>query len=377
MIVEKQKMTQKEDFKFNYERAEEVVGTLLRAEDEGWPVFDAEKYPDYRFLKAMKEESPVNKALALFFITPLDHNVNSDYLYDKAIELYQQEGPYFLPSRMKNLDEVTRCLLSLNYPFLGGIDRQTIRSTRESHNYNYNHNHNGQPPLFQEVNPGQQIHLLDKSQVHVFPEIPKTKEYRTEPQHYGKFLINNYGVLEENYGGDPFNIFDGVTDVREAIEKAGEFRGFGPSIASLYVTFLLKHGLLPRKQFHNLHDLSIKSDKHDLGILLGTGILKFEGERSREEIVSFLSKSYPKLFKKTGYDPVRADNNLWIVGANICTQRDTSACYTSCPLNELCGVDGKPKAFEHALDYYARGRISGETNSGKSLQLTFPKLERS
>src|SRR3989344_8614758 len=67
-----------------------------------------------------------------------------------------------------------------------------------------------------------------------------------------KALRENSMRLVNEYDSNPKNLFSGVTDVREAKELLMTFNQFATGIAGLYLTFLVKYGLV---RFDNPEDL--------------------------------------------------------------------------------------------------------------------------
>ena len=153
-----------------------------------------------------------------------------------------------------------------------------------------------------------------------------------------KALRENSMRLVNEYDSNPKNLFSGVTDVREAKELLMTFNQFATGIAGLYLTFLVKYGLV---RFDNPEDLLVKVDHHDIRIMEAIGILNLRGrDVTDEEVNAPLAEFMKRSCKKLGINVIDLDSVVWGLGVYGCSYKDPVRCEAGCPVYSFCDREG-------------------------------------
>ncbi len=139
-------------------------------------------------------------------------------------------------------------------------------------------------------------------------------------------LKTNSIRLVTEYDGNPINIFKGMKDVNEAKEVLMTFNRFADGLAGLYITFLVKYGLV---KFDNSNDLLVKVEHHDIRLSEALGILKSGGKISKE-IAKPLSEFFRLMCSELGISIIDLDSALWALGRYGCSLKNELHCKGTC-----------------------------------------------
>ena len=159
------------------------------------------------------------------------------------------------------------------------------------------------------------------------------------PVNLARSIIMDSRILLEKYEGNPLKIFSGIDDVLKAHEKIKkEFRGYGPNLSSLLLTFYLKHKLV---SFSNENALPPKVDFHDITLMFAFGVMKskfkdMEFGIKRYNIDKLLQGFLSYVALENGYNIIELDNALWFLGSQVCTKFDWLECWNNCGVKEYC-----------------------------------------
>lgn len=150
-------------------------------------------------------------------------------------------------------------------------------------------------------------------------------------------LYQNFLILQNQWGGNVLNLFEGIRDFEQAFSKADYkqnpfgFWGMRRKIFSLFALWLQDRGLLPD------FPAPLPADFHALRILLATGIVKItnaktlafnklypalEGKRAvkvGDSFVDVVMLWSQKFFAKAGFSPRVIHPAMWILSREMCS----------------------------------------------------------
>jgi hypothetical protein len=135
--------------------------------------------------------------------------------------------------------------------------------------------------------------------------------------------MTNTERLHERWGGDPRNIFDGVTDYGEALQrirndqKGGGFIGFQEKMVSMITYYLMDEGMIDFFQF------PLPVDLHVLRITLANELLRFEGYADDENLYTDgVQKIVRNLYYRYAVDnnisTLSLCNAVWLFSEALC-----------------------------------------------------------
>jgi hypothetical protein len=168
----------------------------------------------------------------------------------------------------------------------------------------------------------------------------------------GKAYLNNARIIMDEYNGDPRNLIlnKSVEQARGEIQK---LTGFGTGLANLLmIEYCSREIACPT----DLINLKPKIDRHKARIPINTGVIKLlnhwkeKGYIHSDALVERLEDSYVRVAAREGLDLIEIDAALWIIGSEICSQRNYNLCKKDCPL-----VDGHCNSnatLEHNNGYF-------------------------
>ncbi len=193
-----------------------------------------------------------------------------------------------------------------------------------------------EPPqyvLFQTDANHKQSHslLVQMGLVSTKPKRTPPVHTKSKPQEYQELMT----AVARRYDGDPGNMISGLT-VEQARANLMEFDGIGTGIANLYILYLMERDLVTLADPHNA---MLKIDIHKSripGNTRGWYLRESESIVRRDHLVKALEPAFLKSCSTTGYLAEDVDRALWIIGSQVCTERDYVACERLCPLYDVC-----------------------------------------
>lgn len=146
-----------------------------------------------------------------------------------------------------------------------------------------------------------------------------------------RFWKKNFQILRREYGGDPVNIFEGISTYEEACDRivnrrkadgsGSGFYGFREKMTSMLIYFLTDAGLI--KPF--LHPPPV--DFHVLRLFIANGILHLpeipeSGKvgHAYEQLAGIVRPLLYDYCRQQGVNPLLLVNALWLLSSNLCDQ---------------------------------------------------------
>lgn len=170
---------------------------------------------------------------------------------------------------------------------------------------------------------------------------------KNEPDNGTRFWRNAQRLVK-SYSADPRNTINYKT-VEEARRHLMEFEGIGTGLANLFIVETYTRGIaLPTDP----ENMKIKIDRHKAGIPIYTdAVTPSNGEIYGDSIVEPLEKIYHDIYTRLGLDPREIDPALWVIGSQVCAQKDSNACALLCPLAKdhckgRCSIDENTRRYK-------------------------------
>lgn len=148
-------------------------------------------------------------------------------------------------------------------------------------------------------------------------------------------------VLTKYYGGDPANMFSMVNSFDAARRlllrqyeingRQKKIHGMGKQKAALMIKNFQRFGLMHLK---DRYDCPPKIDRHYVRQMIGSGAASpaEHGNYHMSNFVPSLEKASRELCRSRQMDPIALDDAKWIVGSQLCTQKNYAVCEEYCPL---------------------------------------------
>ncbi|MBW2990071.1 hypothetical protein KY348_00020 [Candidatus Woesearchaeota archaeon] len=249
-----------EMFSLDKERAEQVFKRLVKAYENKEKIFSwPDVFPEQRFTR-LYDPSSLEFRLILFFTVNFDRNQQSSPYYRKVAESIEKK-------KFRNPQEI------LDY------DIEKIKRLREIWGIPFK----------------------------------KTAPY---------VMHKNIQLLKEKYNGDPLNVIKDEQDVNKARKNLEVFKGYGPHLSALLMTFYLKYGVI---SFDNQKKLEVKIDTNKLRVMYDNSIIN-PGEEHRwgdihkDKILPAARKFLCDVCEEHDLDTNIVSEAMWPIGERISRQ---------------------------------------------------------
>lgn len=173
--------------------------------------------------------------------------------------------------------------------------------------------------------------LVEMGLVSTKPKRAPPVHTKSKPEEYQELMT----AIARRYDGDPGNMINDLT-IEQARANLMEFDGIGTGIANLFILYLLERDLVTLADSHNA---MLKIDIHKSRIPGNTGgwyLRESEHTVRRDHLVKALEPAFLRSCKTTGYLAEDVDRALWIIGSQVCTDKDYRSCEQRCPLYDVC-----------------------------------------
>lgn len=190
------------------------------------------------------------KALFLFYVIQLDYATKSQRLYEGANKLFRKKRTFFIPNYILNLSQKK-------------LEEFLVKYLR--------------PRYINEAK----------------------KRYKQNSQ-----------LLKSKYNGDPREIFEKSKTAQDALNKVGEFRGFGPKIGNFFVRTMIN---VFAYAYDDVEDILPPVDIHDVRIAYLMGYVKSDSMAQKN--VTEVKKLWSNACKKAGVSWLVFDKALWLLGS--------------------------------------------------------------
>jgi hypothetical protein len=145
----------------------------------------------------------------------------------------------------------------------------------------------------------------------------------------GRYWVDNAKMLTELYDGDPRQIFDGVTDYSECLERIQNrgsgrnrrgFYGFQEKMVSMITYFLMDEELIDDFVF------PLPVDLHVLRVSIENEMLRFNGYTEDDnlyspETLATLRELYEEYARRHNISPLRLCDAVWLLSNALCRQQ--------------------------------------------------------
>lgn len=129
--------------------------------------------------------------------------------------------------------------------------------------------------------------------------------------------------LQEEWGGDPRNLFEGVNSYDEALsrikndQRGGGFSGFQEKMTSMITYYLMDEGLIKHFVF------PIPVDLHVMRVSIANQMVEFPGVPEgtnlyTDELLATLRKLYYDYAIEHDIDPLRLCDAVWLLSESLC-----------------------------------------------------------
>lgn len=247
-------------FTLDKKRAEKVFKKLVQAYEKKEKLFSwPDVFPDERFAKHYPTDS-LEFRLILFFTVNFDRNQQSSPYYRKVAE---------------------------------SIGKKKFSSPQEILDYDI-----------------KQIERLHKTWGIPFRE--------TAPE----IMHSNLQLLKQEYKGDPLNVIKKEQDVNKARKNFEIFKGYGPHLSALLMTFYLKYGVV---SYDNQKNLEVKIDTNKLRVMHDTGIINPKQEYvwgfiHKDKILPAVRTFLCNVCEEHDLDTNIVSEAMWPIGERISSQ---------------------------------------------------------
>lgn len=140
--------------------------------------------------------------------------------------------------------------------------------------------------------------------------------------------VKNAKILVDQYGGDPRNIFNGVTSYEDCVERIKHtkkhknieesgFNGFQKKMTSMILYFYMNEGLIPDVNF------PMPVDFHALRVVLATKMVTVEPRdfyTYNHVVEDSLRELFKNYLKDRDVDPIDLTNCIWLLSSNLCNK---------------------------------------------------------
>jgi hypothetical protein len=164
-------------------------------------------------------------------------------------------------------------------------------------------------------------------------------------------LHSNAKKLFEEYDGDPRKLLaDDVLQTLRNIthgKNGRKFIQYGQGKATLLLKNYVRFGIWPFSEF----DIPIKIDRHNMRIMLGTGVIvpPEDMERGRtDHLIKRLRELFWRVTRNERISAVDLNDGVWAIGSYLCVKNDAVHCHLSCSL----GCYSRPQLEERGSYYF-------------------------